>query len=146
MIKNRTDKPPCCVPPTGPPAQALFVSDEEAAGHARRHVRAVLTHDDPPVADEPLDDVLVVVSELVTNAYRYGTKPGDSMTVVVLTTPERVRIEVHDTIRRRPTFRKGGNTRGGDRGRGLHIVDALSVRWDVDDRPNGKAVWAEVAR
>jgi anti-sigma regulatory factor (Ser/Thr protein kinase) len=110
----------------------------------RAYVRDVLGHDEPALDPERLDDVLLVVSELVTNAVRYGTEPGDSLAVVVLTTAERVRVEVRDPVRRHPQMRNESGERA--RGRGLHIVDALAVRWDVDDRPMGKAVWAEMKR
>ncbi|GAA5056509.1 ATP-binding protein [Streptomyces similanensis] len=119
-------------------------SAAEAAAHARKFVREVLAADDQPLGAECVDAVLLIASELVTNAFRYGSEPGDSLLVVVLTTADRVRVEVHDPVRRRPAFREEAGTRV--RGRGLHIVDTLATRWDVDDRPLGKAVWAEVAR
>ncbi|MFE5395752.1 ATP-binding protein [Streptomyces sp. NPDC056568] len=135
---------PCCVPPGGPPVQAVFPAGPEVAGQARAYVREVLEDDDQALDADRLDDVLLIVSELVTNAYRYGTEPDDSLLVVVLTTPERVRVEVHDPRRKRPYLRNESGERA--RGRGLHIVDNLAARWDVDDRPFGKAVWAEVER
>ncbi|MEU9306969.1 ATP-binding protein [Streptomyces sp. NPDC048256] len=145
MTERRRDNAPCCAPPSGPPRQATFPRGPEAAHQARAYVRDLLTHDDAPkIADDLLDDVLLVVSELVTNAYRYGTEPGDFVLVTVLTTAEGVRIEVDDPRRRRPHLRNESDERA--RGRGLHIVDALAARWDVDDRPFGKKVWAEVAR
>jgi anti-sigma regulatory factor (Ser/Thr protein kinase) len=144
MNEPRLDSAPCCEPPNGPPVQAVFPTGPEAPAQARAYVRDVLARDEPPLDDDRLDEVLLVVSELVTNAYRYGTEPDDSLLVAVLTTPERVRVEVHDPRRKRPHLRNESNERA--RGRGLHIVDALAVRWDVDDRPFGKAVWAEVAR
>ncbi|MEW2165876.1 ATP-binding protein [Streptomyces sp. NPDC007084] len=128
----------------GQPAQIVIPTGPEAAGQARTYVREVLANGDFPVGAACLDDVLLILSELVTNSYRYGTEPGDSMRVVVLTTPVHVRIEVHDPVRRHPEFRETTEERV--RGRGLHIVDALAARWDVDDRPFGKAVWAEVPR
>ncbi|WP_442538471.1 ATP-binding protein [Streptomyces pseudogriseolus] len=134
----------CCDPPAGPPAQAIFPTGPEAPGQARAYVREVLGQDDPPVDDDRLDDVLLVVSELVTNAVRYGTEPGDAVAVAILTTADRVRVEVRDPVRRRPRMRNESGERA--RGRGLHIVDALAARWDVDDRPFGKSVWVEVDR
>lgn len=145
MTGQERNASPCCAHSDGPPAQALFPADAEAARHARKHVRELLAHDDAwRLSDERLDDVLLIVSELVTNAYRYGTKPGDSVLVTVLTTTETVRIEVDDARRQRPHLRNESDERAC--GRGLHIVDALAARWDVDDRPYGKRVWAEVAR
>lgn len=134
----------CCDPPSGPPAQMILPTGPESAAQARAYVREVLAYDDPPIAADRVDDVVLVVSELVTNSYRYGTEPGDSLLVVVLTTPQVIRVEVHDPVRRRPQFREEPGER--IRGRGLHIIDRLTTRWDVDDRPLGKAVWAEVPR
>ncbi|MGW5304838.1 ATP-binding protein [Streptomyces griseoluteus] len=144
MNEQRQDMTPCCAPPSGPPAQAMFPKSLEAPSQARRYVRDLLTRDDEPLADDRLDDVLLIVSELVTNAYRYGTEPDDALWVKVLTTAERVRVEVHDSVRAHPRMRNESGERA--RGRGLHIVDELAARWGTDDRPLGKAVWAEVKR
>ncbi|MFE9098723.1 ATP-binding protein [Streptomyces sp. NPDC007264] len=122
----------------------MFPARAEASAQARAYVREVLAHDDEPLVEAKRDDVLLIVAELVTNAYRYGTEPDEKLLVAVLTTPELVRIEVHDPRRRRPHMRNESGERA--RGRGLHIVDALAARWNVDDRPFGKAVWAEVDR
>ncbi|MGW5096215.1 ATP-binding protein [Streptomyces nodosus] len=143
MTEPRRELAPCA-PPSGPPAQALFPACAEAPAQARAYVIDVLAHDDEPLVEDKRDDVLLIVSELVTNAYRYGTEPDDSLLVAVLTTPERVRVEVHDPRRRRPHMRNESGERA--RGRGLHIVKALAARWNIDDRPFGKAVWAEVDR
>src|SRR4051812_16454647 len=96
------DLPECCTPPTGPPSQAVFIADDEAPRQARRYVREVLDNDDAPLKAERLSDVLLVVSELVTNGYRYGTEPGDSLLVKILTSRETIRVEVHDPRRKRP--------------------------------------------
>ncbi|MFC8695896.1 MULTISPECIES: ATP-binding protein [Streptomyces] len=144
MNERRQAPAPCCAPPSGPPAQAMFPKSNEAPAQARAYVRDLLAHDDAPLDDERLDDVLLIVSELVTNAYRYGTEPEESVLVAVLTTAERVRVEVHDPRRTRPHMRNESGERA--RGRGLHIVDSLAARWGTDDRPFGKAVWAEVKR
>ncbi|MFH8340260.1 ATP-binding protein [Streptomyces sp. AM6-12] len=131
--------PTNCDPPAGPPAQAVYPAGPEAPGQARTYVREVLTCGESPVATDCVDTVV-----LVTNAYRYGAEPGDSILVVVSTTSDRVRVEVHDPRRRRPRLREA--TGESIRGRGLHIVGVLAERWGVDDRPFGKKVWAEVTR
>ncbi|MGC0205210.1 ATP-binding protein [Streptomyces levis] len=136
--------PDSCAPPTGPPAQRVFESTPEAPGKARRYVRDVMTKDDPPLDDDRLDALLLMVSEATTNAYRYGTEPGDSMRVVVLPLLTHVRVEVHDTSRKRPEIRAESGERA--RGRGLHIIEAMAARWGVYDREMGKVVWLEVER
>lgn len=138
-------KPRGCAASTSPPAaQAKFATGPETPRQARAFVRELLGEADPPLDDDRADDVDLVVSELVTNAVRYGTEPGDSLLVVVLLDLAHVRVEVHDPVRRRPRRRDAASV--GVRGRGLYIVDALTARWGVLDRPFGKVVWAQVPR
>ncbi|MFI6703847.1 ATP-binding protein [Streptomyces sp. NPDC050509] len=122
----------------------MFPSAPEVVSAARDFVRDVLTQEAPGLRDGQVDDVRLIVSELVTNAVRYGTEPGDSVLVVLAVMDACVRVEVRDPVRRRPRFRGASQER--DRGRGLIIVEALAECWGVADRPFGKAVWAEVAR
>ncbi|MEV4739779.1 ATP-binding protein [Streptomyces sp. NPDC049555] len=109
---------------------------------AREFVRQILTSRHHPAGH--IADVVLVVSELVTNSIRYGTEPGDSLLVVVVTDEHQTRIEVHDTVRRAPRLRPESDERR--RGRGLYLVDALAAAWGTDERPKGKIVWAEVPR
>ncbi|MFE2940386.1 ATP-binding protein [Streptomyces sp. NPDC059255] len=133
-----------CRPLPGIPAQAMFPSAPEIVSAARHFVRDALAHDATGLHEDLVDDVRLIVSELVTNAVRYGTEPGDSVLVLLAVTDTCVRIEVRDPVRRRPRFRAVSQER--DRGRGLFIVQALAECWGVADRPFGKAVWAQVAR
>ncbi|MQY15661.1 hypothetical protein SRB5_58490 [Streptomyces sp. RB5] len=96
----------------------------------------------PTAAPARVDDVLLITSELVTNAVRYGGEPGDSLTVALVPLTGTVRVEVHDTVRRRPRLRPESAER--QRGRGLWIVETLANQWGMDDRPLGKLVWAVV--
>jgi anti-sigma regulatory factor (Ser/Thr protein kinase) len=132
-----------CHPPAGTPPRLLLDSHPEAVRHAREYAREFVSSLVPDIPDGPLDDVVTLVSELTTNAIRYGTEPGDSVLVVLDAVPGRVRVEVHDPTRRRPHQRPESDERG--RGRGLFIVEALATQWGVDERPFGKAVWAVVA-
>ncbi|MEV6073945.1 ATP-binding protein [Streptomyces sp. NPDC052069] len=122
----------------------MLPSGPEAPSAARRFVVDLLAQQAPDLDEETRDAVRLVVSELVTNSYRYGTEPGDSVLVEVVAAADVVLIEVHDPQRRRPQYKPESQER--QRGRGLFILDALAVRWDVDDRLFGKVVWAEVAR
>ncbi|UPZ27339.1 SpoIIE family protein phosphatase [Streptomyces sp. LRE541] len=81
----------------------------------------------------------LVVSELVTNAIRYGERPirlrliHDASTLIV---------EVSDSshtaphLRRAKTFDEGG--------RGLLLVAQLTQRWGSRHTPEGKTIWAEL--
>ncbi|MFD5231034.1 ATP-binding protein [Streptomyces qaidamensis] len=125
----------------GPPPSLVLDAVEESAKAARDFTREYVTFYAPTMGGELLDDVLLVVSEIVTNAIRYGTEPGDSLLVALDHGPDRVSVEVHDTRRASPRFRPESVER--QRGRGMFIVDSLAT-WGVRERPFGKIVWAEV--
>ncbi|MGW0933261.1 ATP-binding protein [Streptomyces sp. NPDC002644] len=122
----------------------MLPSDPQSPRRARLFAEDYLRATVPTASDDYVDAVRLVVSELVTNACRYGTEPGDSVRLVVTTADaDRTRIEVHDTVRRRPVRRPESPERG--RGRGLEILDVLCPSlWGVSDRPMGKIVWAVV--
>lgn len=127
--------------PTGDaPRQERFSSGPNAPAAARRYVRALLG---PTLDAERLEDMELIVSELVTNAYLYGTAPGDSVLVTVAAAFERVRLEVHNPAHRHP-HPHPAPVPVADGGRGLFIVEALAARWGVQNGPHGTAVWAEV--
>ncbi len=91
---------------------------------------------------EPLaDDLAVVVSELVTNAVRYGSPP---VRLQIDLTDEAVTVVVEDGSPGRPTARQAAEDAEG--GRGLWLVEALSGDSGVRPHPPGKAVWAEFRR
>ncbi|EST35818.1 SpoIIE family protein phosphatase [Streptomyces roseochromogenus] len=81
----------------------------------------------------------LVVSELVTNAIRYGAHPIRLRLIHDATT---LTCEVSDTsptaphLRRAKTFDEGG--------RGLLLVAQLTQRWGSRHTPEGKTIWAEL--
>lgn len=127
--------------PAGPPPQLKLADSPESVRTARTYVREFVTWHAPEAPEELVYDIQLVTSELVTNAYRYGTEPGDFLLVVLAATPGKVRIEVHDPCRRRPRARAANADR--ERGRGLLLVGTLATDWGVADRPLGKVVWTE---
>ncbi|MFE4333967.1 ATP-binding protein [Streptomyces sp. NPDC056831] len=143
MIERwRNTAPACCAPPTDPPPVLLLAGKPESAGAAREFVREYIRYQVPDASDDYVETVVLVACELVTNAIRYGTEPGDSLRVILDADHARTRVEVQDPVRRRPRPRPESEQR--DRGRGLIILDALCSTWGVIDAPLGKAVWAEV--
>ncbi|MEV0559468.1 ATP-binding protein [Streptomyces sp. NPDC050597] len=124
-----------------PPPRLVLDAVEESAKAARDFAREYIAFHLSGIGGDLVDDVLLVVSEIVTNAIRYGTEPGDSLLVALDHGPDRVSIEVHDTRRASPRFKPESVER--QRGRGMFIVDALAT-WGVRDRPFGKIVWAQV--
>jgi anti-sigma regulatory factor (Ser/Thr protein kinase) len=83
------------------------------------------------------DDVVLAVSELVTNASRHAYGP----TALRLTGGRRhVRIEVSDGSVVKPVLRPAGTTGGW----GLRLVERLASRWGVVVGGTGKVVWCEL--
>jgi DNA-binding NarL/FixJ family response regulator len=91
--------------------------------------------------DEPLDDALLVVSELAANAL---THARSSYRIRLSATPLVLRIEVDDTGAGTPEPQPLTDTE--EHGRGLHLVDALAASWGMESADTGgKRVWAELA-
>ncbi|MFH7599906.1 ATP-binding protein [Streptomyces racemochromogenes] len=88
---------------------------------------------------ESAEDVLLVVSELVTNASLHA---GGCL-LLVLTRDEVLRIEVFDASTELPR-RDPSPRRGVPGGHGLNIIDRLCDRWGSEVSGHGKAVWAEI--
>ena len=114
-----------------------FVFGDEVAdvGRARDYAAHVLR--DTPHGAPARADIVLVVSELVTNAIRHAGGHGALRLVVGL---DDVRIEVDDHQTR---LRPGSTDVNSKGGRGLALVAAMSARWGVVTRPDGKTVWAE---
>jgi anti-sigma regulatory factor (Ser/Thr protein kinase) len=91
-----------------------------------------------------LDDARLVISEVVTNAIRYGATDGrDEIALVIDVDGGRLHVEVEQTLPAldvRPVEQRLSAVEAG--GFGLHIVDALSDRWGVEPGPPG-CVWFE---
>jgi anti-sigma regulatory factor (Ser/Thr protein kinase) len=88
----------------------------------------------------PVDDIVVVVSEMVMNALTHGDGP---VQVVIERREGSVRFEVADGSSVMPMVREVTDAPSG---RGVRIVEVLADRWGVDVRPEGKAVWVEFDR
>lgn len=86
-------------------------------------------------------DLLLVVSELVTNAVRHGAPP---VRLEVLADEDVVRIAVVDGEPGLPAPRDAD--RDAESGRGMALVDLLSDEHGVREQPPGKTVWASVTR
>jgi len=94
------------------------------------------------VGEDTLDTVLLLTSELVTNAVLHGE--GQAV-LDGHVDPQRVRVTITDDSPRPPKVRhtEGQLTEGG---RGMLLVEELATRWGVDATgAGGKTVWFEVA-
>ena len=82
----------------------------------------------------------LLVSELVTNALRYGAQP---MRLIAKDVGAGLRVEIHDARvgeppRLRPTMPESSH------GRGVMLVDALASRWGWSEFCGEKQVWFEL--
>ena len=97
------------------------------------------------VSEQRLGDVQLVVSELVTNAYRHGGGRAASIQLSVLATDEVLRVEISDPGSGFDPEVGGARSGSGERGWGLMITERLAHRWGVE-RGEGTTVWFEVDR
>lgn len=116
-------------------------STRYSAWMARYHVRAVLKLHG---LDGYAADAATVTSELVTNAIIHTNAEAISLELARLQDPAEVAIVVTDPSPRPPVKRDLADT--AERGRGLHIVETLSVRWGWRPQAPGKAVYAILTR
>jgi PAS domain S-box-containing protein len=109
--------------------------EPRSVGRAREYARGRLQSWDL----EPLIDTTeLLVSELVTNALRYGE--GDIRLRLLL---DRTLVcEVWDSGLVQPRRRRARDTDEG--GRGLQLVGLLSAAWGSRRTPRGKTVWFEL--
>jgi anti-sigma regulatory factor (Ser/Thr protein kinase) len=123
-----------------PPGQTgtwQFGPDPQAAGRARAHVRRKLAA--WKVDEEAAQATELIVSELVTNAIRYGAPPMWLRIIKDLN----ISCEVHDGSSVAPRLRHRGTL--DEFGRGLYIVGRLVQAWGTRYTPDGKTVWTEQA-
>ena|SRR3712207_1749032 len=109
-----------------------------APWHARRAVEQL----GDAIAPEVKPDVMLLVSELITNSVKYGGE-GDLRLEIDAPAPRKVRVEVVDQgvgfvpkARDRPVTTAGGW--------GLHLVEELADRWGVHE--GSTHVWFEIDR
>ncbi|MEU8791030.1 SpoIIE family protein phosphatase [Streptomyces sp. NPDC048643] len=115
-----------------------FLEPEDAApGRARRLARRALARWD---MEDMTDAVELLVSEVVTNAVRYASRP---VTLRLLRT-DVLRCEVGDDVPQLPRLRQARATDEG--GRGLYLVNKLARRWGATRLSTGKVVWFELNR
>ncbi|MFH9131694.1 SpoIIE family protein phosphatase [Streptomyces griseoaurantiacus] len=115
-----------------------FLEPEDSApGRARRLARRALSRWG---LEELTDSVELLVSEVVTNAVRYASRP---ITLRLLRT-DVLRCEVGDDVPQLPRLRQARATDEG--GRGLYLVNRLARRWGATRLSMGKVVWFELNR
>lgn len=104
----------------------------DAPGLSRSHLEPMKDSLEPRY-----DDVVLVVSELVSNSVRHGSSNG--IDIKVTARSGRIRVEVTDEG---PGF-SASDPRGD--GLGLAIVGKLADRWGMKDGRRHFTVWAELS-
>jgi signal transduction histidine kinase len=112
---------------------------------ARHAVRDLLKRQEVPVADEVTQGLLLIVSELVTNAVRHAALLSPEIAVEVAIGVDWVRVSVEDSHPYRPKALETDSAQTG--GRGLLLVREITREaggsCDVEHTAGGgKVVWA----
>ncbi|QXJ26467.1 ATP-binding protein [Actinomadura graeca] len=119
----------------------MWPLDERTPRAARRAVAGLL--DRWGVAEADADDVVLLVSEVVTNAVRHvrrELRDGGVVRVRVRVTGGRLRVDVTDPEPGCPRLGAAGENDEGHRG--LIVVAACAGRWGWRPGPGGgKTVW-----
>jgi anti-sigma regulatory factor (Ser/Thr protein kinase) len=120
--------------------------DPAEVGRARRWARSRLAGSGTGIDESLAETLILLVSELVTNAVVHTGRPA----VLRLSLPgaevesATVRLEVADRSGRAPVPRcVDGDATGG---RGLALVDGLADRWGWSPEGAGKSIWCELDR
>ncbi|QKV95259.1 ATP-binding protein [Streptomyces sp. NA02950] len=121
------------LPQTSRTFDVAFTPDPVRVGHMRRITKAFLRKWN--VRGPLAENIVLVVSELVTNAVEHGK--GDAQ-LRVRHLDEEVRIEVTDSSSIPAQMRPASDE--AESGRGLILTSVLARKWGVSD--DGRTTWA----
>lgn len=117
----------------------MFAKDSKSPRDARVWAEQIL---DEWRVKRARDDLLLIVSELVTNSVQHGVGP---IKVALELTPPRIKVSVTDDGQGAVRIIPSGAMAEG--GRGIRIVDSLAVEWGVEGiHDRQKTVWAQVSQ
>jgi anti-sigma regulatory factor (Ser/Thr protein kinase) len=120
------------------PSMRVFPGSQREVRNVRAFVGEAV--DGCPVAD----DVILLASEVVTNAVIHTASGKDgTFTVVVHPLDGTVRVEVHDGGSETPPDIRSPDDQAVS-GRGLGLVESLATRWGHLGDQDGRVVWFEV--
>ncbi|WP_181970717.1 ATP-binding protein [Kitasatospora xanthocidica] len=119
-----------------------YRADTDLVPAVRHSVRSELGKWGWDVRGERADVLLLVLTELLTNAIRHGSGPGDFVVVRLDERGGTCRAEVEDA--RPDRLLPGAFTACGEHGRGLILVDRLALAVGVVTTATTKKVWASV--
>ncbi|MFE9675216.1 ATP-binding protein [Streptomyces sp. NPDC006259] len=120
-------------------------AEDVSVPQARHAVRDLLYRQGVPASDDLVQGLLLIVSELVTNAVRHAALLSPMLAVEVAVGAEWVRVSVEDNHPYRPTALETDHGRTG--GRGLLLVREITREaggaCDVEHTAGGgKVIWA----
>lgn len=122
----------------------LLPPEPAASSTARRFLRAALGH----LSHDALDVVLLLTSELVSNAVRHGS--GEVRLALEAEHPEDpqwVRVAVFDDNPEPPRLQPqvfSEHELPAESGRGILLLERLASRWGHSPESRGKQVWFEL--
>ncbi|WP_413816042.1 ATP-binding protein [Kitasatospora purpeofusca] len=125
--------------------ETTLTRHRRSAQVARSHLREFLQS--VPGGRALAGDGQLVLGELVANAVVHArVSPGREIAVRFEVVCDHLRIEVHDASSEKPAIRRTADPEDMS-GRGLYLVEALSLEWGYGPRPEGigKIVWALVS-
>jgi anti-sigma regulatory factor (Ser/Thr protein kinase) len=109
---------------------------------APRQARARVRELEPRLGPVRTEDAALLVSELVTNAVKYGPEHGE-IRLIIDDSESRMRVTVHDTgAGPLPEMRPAERPPHQGGGHGLQLVDLVSDRWGVER--GSTRVWFEL--
>ncbi|MFC9326995.1 ATP-binding protein [Kitasatospora sp. NPDC057015] len=121
--------------------QQAFDAYPASVAAARHKLRQVLAAWGWTGFDQ-VEDLLLISSELISNAIMHASRPGDQVCVRLQEIGGECRLEVHD---RRPDLLPPRTPcPRGEHGRGLLLVQVLAEDMDVVTTRRSKIVWAKV--
>ncbi|GII85927.1 hypothetical protein Ssi03_39170 [Sphaerisporangium siamense] len=115
-----------------------LVGTPESVSRARAYVREKLGVDHPA-----LDDVILLVSEVVTNAVVHSdSRNGGRITLALADFHDFVRVDVVDAGG--GTITRTSDDPCAEGGRGLLLLETLAHRWNVHKTSTDRTVWFDV--
>ncbi|MEU6402337.1 ATP-binding protein [Streptomyces sp. NPDC046985] len=136
-------------PPDPPPYEEVWrftaPAVDASVPQARHAVRDLLRRQGVPVPDDLVHGLLLIVSELVTNAVRHAAVLSPTLAVEIAVGAEWLQVSVEDDHPYRPTALETDHGRTG--GRGLLLVreiarEAGGVCEVAHTASGGKVIWA----
>ncbi|HUB40044.1 MAG TPA: ATP-binding protein [Streptosporangiaceae bacterium] len=150
MTAGSSDKAPTLPPPAPDalrsrarePLLRVLPGTAASAGAARLMARQLLGNRDPAV-----ETVMLLVSELVTNAVVHSRSgaPGGTVTVALCPVSAGVLVQVRDDGGPSEPCLTEIATDGAEHGYGLLLVDALADSWGTISGPDSRVTWCRVS-